>query len=107
MTPDGFRDHFGQDLPADEITVLHTTQGPFNQGSNDEKITTAAWRSKPTWFVIGQNDHMLVFDLEKATAETLNATTLVLSASHLPMLSQPYAVADFIEVAADELGPSK
>jgi pimeloyl-ACP methyl ester carboxylesterase len=107
LTPNGFRDHFGQDLPADEITVLHATQGPFNQGSNDEKITTAAWRSKPTWFVIGQNDHMLVFDLEKATAETLKAKTLVLSASHLPMLSQPYAVADFIEDAADELGSSK
>ena len=107
LTRNGFRDHLGQDLPADEITLLHVTQGPFNQGSNDEKITTAAWRSQPTWFVIGQNDHMLMFDLEKATAETLKAKTLVLSAGHLTMLPQPYEVADFIEDTADELGSSK
>jgi len=104
LSADGFRDHFGQDLPADEIALLHATQGPFAQGSNDEKIGTAAWRIKPTWFVIGENDHMLLFDLEKATAEKLRAKTLVLRSSHLPMLSQPYAVADFIQEVADQLG---
>jgi pimeloyl-ACP methyl ester carboxylesterase len=103
LSAEGFRDHFGQDLPADEIAVLHATQGPFAQGSNDETIGTAAWRVKPTWFIIGENDHMLLFDLEKATAEKLGAKTLVLPSSHLPMLSQPYDVADFIEEAAREL----
>ena len=104
LSAEGFRDHFGQDLPADEIALLHATQGPFAQGSNDETIVTAAWRVKPTWFIIGENDHMLLFDLEKATAEKLGAKTLVLPSSHLPMLSQPYEVADFIEEAASQLG---
>jgi len=103
LSAEGFRDHFGQDLPADEIALLHATQGPFAQGSNDETISTAAWRVKPTWFIMGENDHMLLFDLEKATAEKLGAKTLVLRSSHLPMLSQPYAVADFIEEAANQL----
>ncbi len=103
LTATGFREHFGPDLAYDETVLLHATQGPFNQGANDEKITSAAWRSKPTWFVIGENDHMLLFDLEKATADKLEAKTLVLTASHLPMLSQPYAVADFIAEAADQL----
>jgi pimeloyl-ACP methyl ester carboxylesterase len=72
---------------------------------NDEKITHAAWRDKPSWFVLGENDHMLLLELEKATAQKLGArNTLVLSSSHLPMLSQPYAVADFIEEAASQLG---
>jgi pimeloyl-ACP methyl ester carboxylesterase len=103
LSAEGFRDHFGQDLPADEIALLHATQGPFAQGSNDETIGTAAWRVKPTWFIMGENDHMLLFDLEKATAEKLGAKTLELRSSHLPMLSQPYAVADFIEEAANQL----
>ncbi len=103
----GFRDHFAQDLPADEVALLHATQGPFAQGSNDEKITTAAWRAKTTWFVIGENDHMLLFELEKATAERLGAKTLVLPSSHLPMLSQPYAVADFIQEAASQLSSTE
>jgi pimeloyl-ACP methyl ester carboxylesterase len=104
LTADGFREHFVQDLPSDEVALLHATQGPFAQGSNDEKITNAAWRDKPSWFIIGEHDHMLLFELEKATAEKIGAKTLVLSSSHLPMLSQPYAVADFIEEAAGQLG---
>jgi pimeloyl-ACP methyl ester carboxylesterase len=107
LSAEGFRDHFGQDLPADEIALLHATQGPFAQGSNDETVGTAAWRAKPTWFIIGENDHMLVFDLEKATAEKLGAKTLVLRSSHLPMLSRPYEVADFIEEAASQLSLSE
>ena len=103
LTLTGFRDHFAQDLPADEVALLHATQGPYNQGSNDEKISAAAWRSKPTWFVIGEQDHMLLADLEEATAKKLGAQTLLLASSHVPMLSQPYAVADFIQGAAREL----
>jgi pimeloyl-ACP methyl ester carboxylesterase len=104
LSAEGFRDHFGQDLAADEVALLHATQGPFAQGSNDEKIGTAAWRAKPTWFIIGENDRMLLFELEKATAERLGAKTLVLRSSHLPMLSQPYAVADCIQEAANQVG---
>jgi pimeloyl-ACP methyl ester carboxylesterase len=97
------RNHVGPYLPADEVAVLHATQGLFAQDSNDEKVGTAAWRAKPTWFIIGKNDHMLFFELEKATAQKLGAKTLVLRSSHLPMLSQPYAVADFIQEAADQV----
>lgn len=104
LSAEGFRDHFVQDLPADEVALLHATQGPFAQGSNDERIGAAAWRNRPTWFIIGENDHMLLFDLEKATADRLGAKTLVLPSSHLPMLSHSYAVADFIEEAASQLG---
>lgn len=105
LTLRGFREHFGQDLASDETILLHATQGLFAQASNDEKITHAAWRDKPSWFVLGENDHMLLPELEKATARKLGAMkTLVLSSSHLPMLSQPYAVADFIQDAASQLG---
>ena len=46
---------------------------------------------------------MLLFELEKETAEKIGVKTLVLSSGHLPMLSQPYAVADFIQQAASQL----
>jgi pimeloyl-ACP methyl ester carboxylesterase len=112
LTAEGFRHHFGQDLACDETTALHATQGPFARGSNDEKISNAAWRDKPSWFGIkpswfgiGQNDHMLLFELEKAAAQKLGAKTIVLSSSHLSMLS--HAVADFIREAANQLGSTE
>jgi pimeloyl-ACP methyl ester carboxylesterase len=103
LTAKGFRDHFGQDLAADEVALLHATQGPFAQGSNNERITTAAWQEKPTWFVIGRDDHMLLFELEQATAKRVKARTLVLESSHLPMLSHPAEVSDFVQQAALQL----
>jgi pimeloyl-ACP methyl ester carboxylesterase len=100
LTYEGFRRHFVPDLATDEIAVLHATQGPFNQNANNEPIRTAAWRHKPTWFLVGRNDQMLLFELEQKTAEELKATTLVLDSGHVPMLSHPQEVADFIATAA-------
>lgn len=104
LTAEGFRRHFVQDLATDEAALLHTTQGPFNQNSNNEKISTAAWEHKPSWFIIGKDDHMLLFDLEKNTAEHIGAKPLVLESGHVPMLSHPEEVTDWITDAATELG---
>jgi pimeloyl-ACP methyl ester carboxylesterase len=100
LTLEGFRDHFAQDLGTDESELLYCMQGPFAQSSNDEPITKAAWRDKPSWFVCGEDDHMLLIGLERDTAQRMGAKTLVLPASHVPMMSHPGEVADFIEQAA-------
>jgi pimeloyl-ACP methyl ester carboxylesterase len=100
LTLDGFLRHFAQDLATDEAELLYCTQGPFAAASNNEIISSAAWRDKPTWFIMGEQDHMLTIDLERHTADRLGATQLVLQASHVPMISHPGEVADFIDKAA-------
>jgi pimeloyl-ACP methyl ester carboxylesterase len=100
LTLDGFRRHFAQDLATDEIELLYCLQGPFAPKSNNEEITRAAWRDKPSWFICGEDDRMLLIDLERDTARRLGATTLVLASSHVPMISHPGETADFIERAA-------
>jgi pimeloyl-ACP methyl ester carboxylesterase len=104
LTAEGFRKHFVQDLATDEAALMHATQGPFNQNSNNEKISTAAWEHQPSWFIIGRDDHMLLFDLEKRTADHIGAQSLVLASGHVPMLSHPEAVTDCITDAATEVG---
>jgi pimeloyl-ACP methyl ester carboxylesterase len=100
---DGFHRFFAHDLATDEIDLLYSTQGPYAAAANNEKITHAAWRDKPSWFVMGEQDYMLTIDLERATAKRLEAKTLVLKSSHVPMISHPGEVADFLEKAAHEL----
>jgi pimeloyl-ACP methyl ester carboxylesterase len=100
LTLEGFRRHFAQDLATDEIELLYCLQGPFAAASNNEKIPKAAWRDKPSWFICGENDRMLLIDLERDTARRMGATTLVLPSSHVPMISHPGETADFIEKAA-------
>jgi pimeloyl-ACP methyl ester carboxylesterase len=77
--------------------------GPFAPTSNDEPITKAACRDKPSWFISGQQDYMLLIDLERDTAQRMGAKILVLPSSHVPMISHPGEVADFIENAAAAL----
>jgi len=103
LTLEGFRRYFAQDVPTDERELLYCTQGPFAAAANNEVITKAAWRDKPSWFIIGEQDYMLTIDLEGDTAKRMGAKMLVLQSSHVPMISRPGEVADFIEKAANEL----
>jgi pimeloyl-ACP methyl ester carboxylesterase len=102
LTLKGFRHYFAQDLATDETELLYCTQGPY-AAANNERITNAAWRDKPSWFIMGEQDYMLIIDLERDTAKRMGAKTLVLQSSHVPMLSHSGDVADFIEKAVSEL----
>jgi pimeloyl-ACP methyl ester carboxylesterase len=82
----------------------------FAQGLSPEErklgtpIKKAAWRTKPSWFVIAENDRAISPDHERSTAERMKAKTLSLPTSHLPMLSQPQKVADFVIEAGASFG---
>ncbi len=56
LTPKGVREDFAQDLTADEKDMLIATQVPTHGSVLSVPITTAAWRSKPSWFVVASND---------------------------------------------------
>jgi len=104
LTLEGFRRFFAQDCATDESELLYCTQGPYAATANNEPITKAAWRDKPSWFIMGEQDHMLIIDLERDTAKKIGAKTLVLQSSHVPMISHPGEVADFVQSAANDLG---
>jgi pimeloyl-ACP methyl ester carboxylesterase len=100
LTPRGIREDFAQDLSDAEQTVLIATQGPTSPAAGSAKITSVAWKVKPSWYVVAQNDRTISPDLERLFAARMNATTITLSSSHVPMLSRPYDVAAVIRKAA-------
>jgi hypothetical protein len=53
---------------------------------------------------VAQNDRTIAPDLERLFAARMNATTITLASSHVPMLSHPYEVAAFIRKAAVQAG---
>jgi len=99
----GINEDFAQDVPSADRTVMFATQGPWAAKCTTEKISHAAWKTKPSWFIVGVNDHMINPDLERAEAKMIQATTLELKSSHVPMISQPDNVAAFIMQAAGKL----
>jgi pimeloyl-ACP methyl ester carboxylesterase len=99
----GINSYFAQDLPAEERKVVYATQTPWAAQATTDKISQAAWKNKPSWCIIGLNDYMVPSDLARAEAKMIKAQTLELKSSHIPMVSQPRQVADFITSAALKL----
>jgi len=100
LTPEGVRKHFVQDIPADEADIVYANARPLAARCFSDKVSETAWRSKPSWYLVAAQDETIPPAVQRDSADRMGAQTLVLQSSHVPMLSQPEAVAEFIAGAA-------
>jgi pimeloyl-ACP methyl ester carboxylesterase len=100
LSPEGVAHDFAPDLPAAKTKVMAVTQGPIFGKAFAEKVANAAWKTKPSWYVVAEKDRMIQPDVERAMAKKINATVTSLPTSHVPMLSRPKEVAAVILAAA-------
>jgi pimeloyl-ACP methyl ester carboxylesterase len=91
---------FAQDLPPAQARLLAVKQGPLFSKSLDDKITMPAWKSKPSWYVQGTEDHIIDPAAQAAMAKRMGATVTAVPSSHVSMLSHPSEVAAVIDQAA-------
>jgi pimeloyl-ACP methyl ester carboxylesterase len=102
LTPEGVAKDFAQDLPAAQTKLMAVTQGPIFAKAFEDKVTSAAWKNKPSWFIVAKNDRMIQPALEYAMAKKINAKITALPTSHVPMQSRPKDVAAVIIAAAEK-----
>jgi pimeloyl-ACP methyl ester carboxylesterase len=100
LLPDGIG-CFAGDLSEEEQKLVWSTQGVPAADLFDQKVPGAAWKSKPSWYIVAKNDRTVNPELERFVAQRMGATTYELESSHVPMLSQPDAVLDAIRAAAN------
>jgi len=67
----------------------------------NQKVEGTAWKSKPSWYIVGKNDRTVHPDLECFVAKRMGATTYEVDSSHVPILSNPNLVIDVIRTAAN------
>jgi pimeloyl-ACP methyl ester carboxylesterase len=96
LTPEGMSKHFAQDLPAATTAVMTATQGPIFGAAFGDKVSVAAWKQKPSWYLLAEADRMIAPELQRATAQAIKAKLSTVNASHVPQQSQPAAVAAVI-----------
>ncbi|XLZ69484.1 alpha/beta hydrolase [Massilia sp. SR12] len=99
LSPESMALNFAQDLKPAEHRLMSATQGPIKASAFGDKVTYAAWKNKPSYYIVADKDRMIDPGLQKAFAAKLGATTTTLAASHVPMASQPEAVAKVILAA--------
>jgi pimeloyl-ACP methyl ester carboxylesterase len=91
---------FCGDLSDEDQKLVFATQGAPLADLFTQPVRGAAWKTKPTFYIVGTNDRTVHPDLERFVAKRMNAKTTELQSSHVPMLSQPQRVYEVIKEAA-------
>jgi pimeloyl-ACP methyl ester carboxylesterase len=99
LRPEGTK-YFCGDLSEQEQQLVWATQGVPRPDLFEAKVGGTAWKSKPSWYIVGKKDQTVHPDLERFFAKRMGATTYELDSSHVPMLSQPERVIEVIRAAA-------
>ena len=97
---DKFHASFAADVPAGQAAFMADSQVPWGVNALGGTISEAAWRIKPSWYLVTGEDRMIPPPAQQAMAERTGATVTEVSASHSVYVSQPAAVAALITQAA-------
>ncbi|HEX9472151.1 MAG TPA: alpha/beta hydrolase [Bradyrhizobium sp.] len=93
---EGFRNAFSHYATAEQIALSAAVQRPIALKCIQEPVPPPAWRSKPSWYLIAEEDRMINPKTQHFMAQRMGATTRSLAVDHTPLLSAPLKVVDII-----------
>ncbi|MER7661048.1 MULTISPECIES: alpha/beta hydrolase [unclassified Streptomyces] len=95
-----FRQAFGADVPAEKAALMAVTQRPGTGAALNEPSGEPAWKTIPSWALVGSDDRIIPRDAQVFMAERAKAHIKEIESSHAVSVSHPQAVTDIIEKAA-------
>jgi pimeloyl-ACP methyl ester carboxylesterase len=95
---------FANGLPASEARMLAATQEPLSTIALSQKTGVPAWKTIPSWAVVGTADHVIPPAEQLAMARHAHAHITEVRAPHLSMISDPGVVTQVITEAAQVTG---
>jgi len=105
LSPAAISGAFAPDVSSSEQALLAVVQAPLAGSCFADKIATAAWKTKPSWWIYGDQDQIIPAALQQAVSKAINATTTVIpGAGHVTLIAHPDAVAAVILDAATKTG---
>lgn len=97
---DKFHDSFAADVPADQAAFMADSQVPWGLDALGGTITEAAWRTKPSWYLLTTEDKMIPPAAQRVMSGRAGAKVTEVTASHSVYVSQPAAAVATIKQAA-------
>src|SRR6202044_2366649 len=101
MSEEGILNSFADGLPMAERRIVLAVQGQIYGPMFDEKLTHAAWKTKPSWHVIAPKDPTLSPAMGEAGAKKAPGLAISIATCHVAMLQEPQKVAALIMEAAN------
>jgi pimeloyl-ACP methyl ester carboxylesterase len=107
MSDSGFAHAFAQNATAEQIALSRVVQRPIALKSIQEPAPEPAWKSKPTWYLLAEEDRMINPRTQWFMAERMKATIRSFAVDHTPLLTAPDKVIDIILEAAGATVPGE
>ena len=102
-----FAADFAADLPKDQAEFMAISQVPISTDAFTHKVTTPAWKTKPTWYMVATEDRSINPEQERMMAKRAHARTVEVKASHVAYMSHPKESARLIEEAATSVSANQ
>src|SRR5271169_1526091 len=100
IEPEHFVADFAADIPRDKAAFMAISQVPISTDAFTHPVTSPAWKTKPTWYMVATADRSINPDQERMMAKRANAKTVEVNASHVAYISHPQESAELIKEAA-------
>jgi pimeloyl-ACP methyl ester carboxylesterase len=94
---------FAQNAAADELAVLAAVQRPISPACITAPVPRPLWKDRPVWFLIAEQDRMIVHDNQRFMAERMKARIRSHPVDHTPLVTAPSVVVDIIREAIGEV----
>lgn len=95
-----FAASFAADVKPDVAAFMADSQVPWGLEALNGTISEAAWKAKPSWYLLTTQDKMIPPHAQRAMSKRAASTVVDVNASHAVYVSKPQVVADLIEMAA-------
>jgi pimeloyl-ACP methyl ester carboxylesterase len=96
MPRDSFADAFAQNASPDMIALLAATQRPIALPCIQETAPQPAWKTKPSWFLVAEEDRMINPETQHFMAQRMGATIRSHAVDHTPLITAPERVVDVV-----------
>ena len=93
---------FAQNASKEELAVLAAVQRPISPACITVAVERPLWKDRPTWFLVAEQDRMIVHENQRFMAERMKARVRSHPVDHTPMVTAPALVLDIIREAIDQ-----
>jgi len=94
-----FAGAFAQNATAEEQAVLAAVQRPISPACISVAVPRPLWRDRPTWFLVAEQDRMIVQDNQRFMAARMQARMRSHPVDHTPIVTAPAIVLDVLREA--------
>lgn len=103
LPEEAFSRAFAQQGSVADQQVLAATQRPLAIASITVPVGRPAWKDKPAWFLVAEEDRMIPPSTQRFMADRLRARVRTAPTDHMPMVTAPAAVVGIVLEAVREV----